>query len=601
MGLLSSMFSPPVTKNGVQTLTNKTLDAPKVVNGLVVETGEVVAPQFSGSAAGLTGFKTINGTPILGTGDLTVAETIVRKTAAYTMVAGDSILADTSAGSFTIKLPATPTVGQSCRILDADNWSTNNLLVDPQGATIEELAAGEVLALNIGSISAEFVYSGTKWNLYITAGTWSLDTAAYLTDAPSDGKIYGRKDSAWTEVVAGGSEDTTTSLSYTYTGVMGTPPIPLPGSGSLLASPAGNERAFNVLFIGPTNPGLTGIEFTRLEVIAGNFVPTAMAALTSLSLPALTTVGGNFGPYSIGTLTDLSVPALTTIGGSFAPNTTAALTNLSVPALASIGVNFGPYAMAALTSLSLPALTAVGGNFTPYSMGTLTNLSVPVLTTVGGTFNPNNMGALTNLSLPALTTVGGGFSPNNMVALTSLSLPALTAVGGSFNPYSMTALTNLSVPALTTVVGSFNPNGLSPLTDLSLPALTMIGGNFLPSSMPGLTNLSLPAIERIGASVTSGNVIQISSGMSALTTFMLPVTLKQVGGTAGNVSITSAALNQASVDSILIRLAALDGTGGTVSFSNRTVTITGTSATPSSTGLAAKATLVARGCTVTHN
>ena len=119
--------------------------------------------------------------------------------------------------------------------------------------------------------------------------------------------------------------------------------------------------------------------------------------------------------------------------------------------------------------------------------------------------------------------------------------------------------------------------------------------------MAALTSLSVPAIERIGTAITSGNAIQINAGTGALTTFELPATLKQVGDTAGNVVITSAALNQASVDSILIRLAALNGTGGTMAFSNRTVTITGTSAAPSSTGLAAKATLVARGCTVTHN
>ncbi len=359
-------------------------------------------------------------------------------------------------------------------------------------------------------------------------------------------------------VISGGGgvgEDTTTSFTYTYTGVMGMPPTPLPGSGSLFASPTGKERAFNVLFVGGANPDLTGIEFTKLEFVGGTFSPQTMAALTTLSLPALTTVGGNFSPN----------------------------------------------AMAALTSLSLPALTAVGGNFTPSSMAALTSLSVPVLTTVGGIFNPNAMAALTSLSVPALTTVGSNFNPSSMAALTSLSLPALTAVGGNFTPSSMAALTSLSVPVLTTVGGIFNPNAIAALTSLSLPALTAVGGNFGPSSMAALTSLSVPAIERIGTSVTSGNAIQINSGTGALTTFTLPATLKQVGGTAGNVTITSAALDQTSVDSILIRLAALDDTGGTVAFSNRSVTITGTSAAPSSTGLAAKATLVARGCTVTHN
>jgi hypothetical protein len=106
---------------------------------------------------------------------------------------------------------------------------------------------------------------------------------------------------------------------------------------------------------------------------------------------------------------------------------------------------------------------------------------------------------------------------------------------------------------------------------------------------------------RIGTNVSSGSVISTAPGTAALTTFQLPSTLKQVGNGGGNVVITSAALNQASVDNILVRLAALNGSNGTTLFSSRVVTITGTSSTPSATGLAAKATLVARGCTVTNN
>ena len=208
---------------------------------------------------------------------------------------------------------------------------------------------------------------------------------------------------------------------------------------------------------------------------------------------------------------------------------------------------------------------------------------------------------LTGVEFPNLEFIGSSFGPSNMATLTSLSLPALTTVGGQFNPGSMAALTSLSLPALTTVGGQFSPFILAALTSLSLPALTTVGGQFSPINMAALTSLSLPAVEVIGATLTSGNAIQINNSTSALTSFTLPTTLKQVGGRAGNVLITSAALNQASVDNILERLAALDGTNGTVEFTNRTVTITGTSSTPSAAGLAAKATLVARGCTVTHN
>jgi hypothetical protein len=114
--------------------------------------------------------------------------------------------------------------------------------------------------------------------------------------------------------------------------------------------------------------------------------------------------------------------------------------------------------------------------------------------------------------------------------------------------------------------------------------------------MGSLTSLTFPVIEMIGSTFSAS--IVLFSGTAALSTFTLGSTLQLVNG---NVTMTSCALNQASVDNILVRLAALDGTGLTTAYNSKTVTITGTSSAPSATGLAAKATLVARGCTVTHN
>ena len=269
------------------------------------------------------------------------------------------------------------------------------------------------------------------------------------------------------------------------------------------------------------------------------------------------------------------------------------LTGIEFSELEFVGSNFNPNTMAALTSLSLPALTGVGGTFNPNTMIALTSLSLPALTTVGGNFNPSTMAALTSLSFPALTTVGGTFNPHTMAALTSLSFPALTTVGGTFNPNTMAALTSLIVPALEFVGSNFNPSTMAALTSLSFPALTTVGGTFNPNTMAALTSLSLPVIEVLG------NGISTTSQTAALTTMEIGASLKLCGG---NVTITSAALNQTSVDNLLVRLAALDGTNGTMLFgTGKTVTITGTSATPSAAGLAAKAILVARGCSVTHN
>src|SRR6056300_772923 len=53
--------------------------------------------------------------------------TYATKSANYTASANDGIIADTSGGSFTITLPATPTTGDAVTIADGSSWSTNNL------------------------------------------------------------------------------------------------------------------------------------------------------------------------------------------------------------------------------------------------------------------------------------------------------------------------------------------------------------------------------------------------------------------------------------------------------------------------------------------
>lgn len=246
-----------------------------------------------------------------------------------------------------------------------------------------------------------------------------------------------------------------------------------------------------------------------------------------------------------------------------------------------------------LTSMTFTDLVGVLGSFAPSSMAALTTLSLPELTTVATLFNPSTMAALTTLNLPKLAFVQSSFIPSSMAALTTLSLPALQFIGGNLNPNTMAALTTLNLPALTTVMTAINANNLGALTSLSLPALQTIGGSFTPTNMPALTTISLPAIVTLGTGVT------LTTATGALADVTLGSTLKSCGG---NVNITSAALTQASVDGILAALASLDGTNGTTPFSSpRTVTLTGTSATPSAAGLASKATLVARGVIVTHN
>ena len=94
-----------------------------------------------------------------------------RKTTTYSAAVGDQIVADTSGGSWTLTLPATPTIGAYVRISDGANWKTNNLTVARNGSTIE--GASEDLTVDIGSVILELIYDGTTWEVFstITGGT----------------------------------------------------------------------------------------------------------------------------------------------------------------------------------------------------------------------------------------------------------------------------------------------------------------------------------------------------------------------------------------------------------------------------------------------
>jgi hypothetical protein len=94
------------------------------------------------------------------------------KTANYTAINRDRIIADTAAGSFTVTLPASPTTGDYVVFYDNAAWATNNLTVARNGSTIEGIA--DDFVLDVSSISVEFIYTGSTWQVYSPIGQSSL-------------------------------------------------------------------------------------------------------------------------------------------------------------------------------------------------------------------------------------------------------------------------------------------------------------------------------------------------------------------------------------------------------------------------------------------
>lgn len=86
------------------------------------------------------------------------------KNIAYTAVASDNLFVDTTAGSITINLPASASIGDQVRFCDySGNWGTNNLIVARNGNTIMGLAEDMTVGIARGAFT--LVYSGATWRL----------------------------------------------------------------------------------------------------------------------------------------------------------------------------------------------------------------------------------------------------------------------------------------------------------------------------------------------------------------------------------------------------------------------------------------------------
>ena len=109
---------------------------------------------------------------------LTVAQAIngalkrwTAKTANYTAVAGDRLLADTAtSGAFTITLPSAPAVGDEIHILDsAANFDSANLTVARNGKKIQGATADLTITTENTGIGLVFMSDTYGWRILVDA------------------------------------------------------------------------------------------------------------------------------------------------------------------------------------------------------------------------------------------------------------------------------------------------------------------------------------------------------------------------------------------------------------------------------------------------
>ena len=112
----------------------------------------------------------INGTAGVTFPDSTVQTTaaitgFTAKTTTYTAVSGDILLVDTSAGSFTITLPASPATGKTVYFQDSKGtFLAYPLTIARNGNTIMGLA--EDLTANSNNVGFGLVYNGSDWRIF---------------------------------------------------------------------------------------------------------------------------------------------------------------------------------------------------------------------------------------------------------------------------------------------------------------------------------------------------------------------------------------------------------------------------------------------------
>ena len=159
------------TVNGVTPVTlGGTGLATLTANSLVVGAGTSNVTFISAGSA--NNVLTSNGTNWFSTTLPATGLSYVYKTANYTTLNREGVLANTAAvGAFTVTLPAVGglSVGSLVVVSDAGNfWGTNNLTIGRNGATISNIASD--LVCDINGASVQLVYDGTTWEIYSQVG-----------------------------------------------------------------------------------------------------------------------------------------------------------------------------------------------------------------------------------------------------------------------------------------------------------------------------------------------------------------------------------------------------------------------------------------------
>jgi hypothetical protein len=244
-------------------------------------TGFVAAPTTSGQNVSW------DGSAIVWAAGAAAGISYVTVTTNYTAANREGVLADTSAGAFTVTLPISPSTGAQVVVADAGGaWGTNNLTVARNGSTISGLA--ENLICDISGASVQFVYDGTTWEIYTQIGgnggtavtltgvqtlTNKTIEAGTFTNGYTEETVVANTSTAYTIDLANGSVQYLTltgNCVYTF-------PTPVAGKSFMLIQKQDGTGSRTVTWPASVDwPGATAPTLTATASKADKFVFTAI-------------------------------------------------------------------------------------------------------------------------------------------------------------------------------------------------------------------------------------------------------------------------------------------------------------------------------------
>jgi hypothetical protein len=298
------------------------------------------------------------------------------KTANYTAAANEGVQTDTSGGAFTVTLPATPAVGDQVFVTDsAGSWATNNLTVGRNGSTIDGLA--EDLTCNISSVSVQFIYNGTTWDVFAQAGG-------------SGGAADINTQTTGTLNVSRGGTGVTASTGTTAVVLSNSPTLVTPtlgaASAASITAALGSVSAPSYTFTGDTNTGIYSPAADTLAFVEGGVEALRLLSTGGITSPDLVDAVGYKGlpqnsqtaSYTLA-LSDMGKMVNTTTGGVVIP----ANGSVAFPIGAAISIfnNSGSNQTISITSDTLRlAGTATTGSRTLAQYGLATCVKVAATT-----------------------------------------------------------------------------------------------------------------------------------------------------------------------------------------------------------------------------